>query len=61
MTEKLDSNWRPLGSVTARVVSELEKKNMRTWEPAPPYPGIRPGGIADRALRNITPDKKKDS
>jgi hypothetical protein len=25
----------------------------RGYEPAPPYPGMKPGGIAERAWRNV--------
>jgi len=26
MTEKLDPNWRPLGSITDKIVADLKKK-----------------------------------
>ena len=40
---------QPYSETTARVTAS----RSRAWEPAPPDPGIRPGGIRDRALRAL--------
>jgi hypothetical protein len=40
-----------------RVGSVATARRSRAFEPAPPDPGIRPGGVRDRALRalGVTP------
>jgi hypothetical protein len=37
------------------TTASKRKPRRRGWEPAPPDPGIIPGGIRDRAMRAVTP------
>lgn len=54
--------WRPHPNVSrrARLIAkhgkptlEQQQAAMKPFEPAPPHPGIKPNGIADRALKML--------